>query len=39
MAEIAGLDVTERTKKMRAKKILRELNIPVAQHADWLNAF
>jgi len=39
MAEIAALEVTDRTKKMRARKILRELDIPVSQHADWLNAF
>lgn len=39
MAEIAALDVTVRTKKMRAKKILQELAIPVSQHADWLDAF
>ena len=39
MADIAALDVTERTKKMRAKKVLRELEIPVAEHAAWLDAF
>ena len=39
MAEIAALEVTVRTKKMRAKKILQELAIPVPQHADWLDAF
>jgi hypothetical protein len=39
MAEIAALEVTVRTKKMRAKKILQELAIPVTQHADWLDAF
>jgi hypothetical protein len=39
MAEIAGLELTTRTKKMRAKKVLRELEIPVAEHAAWLDAF
>ena len=39
MSQIAALDVTERTKKMRARKVLRELEIPVAEHADWLDAF
>lgn len=39
MAEIAALNVTERAKKMRARKVLRELAIPVSQHADWLDAF
>ena len=39
MADIAALGVTERTKKMRAKKVLRELEIPVAEHAAWLDAF
>ena len=39
MADIAALEVTDRTKKMRAKKVLRELEIPVAEHAAWLDAF
>ncbi len=39
MAEIAGLEVTVRTKKMRARAVLKELAIPVSQHADWLDAF
>lgn len=39
MSAIAALDVTERTKKMRAKKVLKELDIPVAEHAAWLDAF
>jgi hypothetical protein len=39
MAEIAGLEVTTRTKKMRAKAVLRELAIPVAEHSAWLDAF
>jgi hypothetical protein len=39
MADIAALEVTERTKKMRARKVLKQLEIPVSQHADWLNAF
>lgn len=39
MADIAALDVTERTKKMRARKVLRELEIPAAEHAAWLDAF
>jgi hypothetical protein len=39
MADIAALDVTERTKKMRARKVLRELDIPVSEHSAWLDAF
>lgn len=39
MADIAALEVTTRTKKMRAKKVLEELAIPVAEHAAWLEAF
>ena len=39
MAAIAALEVTTRTKMMRAKKVLRELEIPVAEHAAWLDAF
>lgn len=39
MSEIAALDVTERTKKMRARKVLRDLAIPASEHAAWLDAF
>jgi hypothetical protein len=39
MADIAELKLTSRAKKMRARKILRELAIPTDQHADWLEAF
>lgn len=39
MAAIAALELTPRTKKMRARAILRELNIPKDQHAAWLDAF
>jgi hypothetical protein len=39
MAEIAGLSVSVRVKKMRARVVLQDLAIPVAQHADWLDAF
>lgn len=39
MAAIAALEVTDRTKKMRAKKVLRELEIPAEEHAAWLDAF
>ena len=39
MADIAALEVTTRTKKMRAKKVLEELAIPAAEHAAWLEAF
>ncbi len=39
MAEISGLEVTTRTKKMRAKAVLKELAIPVAEHSAWLDAF
>jgi len=39
MAEIAALEATVRTKKMRARAVLKELAIPVSQHADWLDAF
>lgn len=39
MAAIAALEVTDRTKKMRAKKLLRELDVPAAEHAAWLDAF
>jgi xanthine/CO dehydrogenase XdhC/CoxF family maturation factor len=39
MSEIAALEVTTRTKKMRAKAVLKELAIPVAEHSAWLDAF
>lgn len=39
MAEIAALTTTARTKKMRARVVLRELAIPANQHEAWLDAF
>ena len=39
MADIASLTVTTRVKRMRARKVLQELAIPVTDHAAWLEAF
>lgn len=39
MSAIAALDVTIRTKKMRARAVLAELDIPKEEHAAWLDAF
>jgi hypothetical protein len=39
MSAIAALEATTRTKKMRARAVLAELEIPKEEHDAWLDAF